>query len=275
MSLSFETQSLQPTLLLLVMMMMRSSQRYPLKNPAMYLVRFLMHIFIICDEKIDAIAIDSSAVEALQGEIKGFHRRLNSIKESTIECLEKCRITVVTVVFLLTSALGECKGFLETKHKDFRKSEDHWELFGGLNLYCNYLSFSLLHGLIDDLFERNKAFGEIKEEMEKYSQGIQQFRVKTTLKLFCQVNYRMLGITQPCDPPPGFGKMVTDFEWPDTVTLENVEAFRKKFLLMYRLPECAMMVNRIENKCFRIYWFVLLPTVQEQQSVSLFEYSRC
>ena len=197
------------------------------------------------------------------------------INKSTIECLEKCRITIATVVFLLTSALGECKGFLETKRKDFRKSEDHLELFEGLNLYWNYLSFSLLHGLIEELFERNKAFGEIKEKMEKYSKDMQKFRARTTLKLFCQVDYSMLGITQSCDPPPGFLKMVSDFQWPDTVTLKDVEEFRKRFLLIYGLPECAMIVNRIENKCFRITWFVLPPTVQEPESVSLFEYSRC
>ena len=223
------------------------------------------------------LATGSSAVEALQEEIKGFHRRFNSIQELTIKCLEKCPITVVTVVFLLVSALGECKGFLETKRKDLRKSEDHWELFEGLNFYWNYLCFGLLHGLIEELFERNKAFGEIKEEMEKYSQDMQKFRARTKLVLFCKVKYRMLAINpllQPCDPPPGFRKMVTEHPWPETVTLKDVEEFRKQFLLTFGLPECAIMVNRIENKCFEITWFaVLSPTVlqllKEPESVSL------
>ena len=164
------------------------------------------------------------------------------LKVSTIECLENCRITVVTVVFLLTSARGECKAL--------RKSEDHWELFTELNLYCNYLSFGLLHGLIEELFDRNKAFGEIKEEMEKYSQDMQKFRARTTLKLFCQVDYSMLGINpllQPCGPPPGFRKMVTEHQWPATVTLKDVEEFRKRFLLTFGLPECAMVVHRIRG----------------------------
>ena len=153
---------------------------------------------------------------------------------------------MVTVVFLLTSALGECKGFLETKRKDLRKSEDHWELFEGLNLYWNYLSFGLLHGLIDDLFERNKAFGEIKKEMEKYSQGIQQFRARTKLVLFCEVHYSMLAIN-PLLQPPGFRKMVTEHQWPETVTLKDVEEFRKRFLHTFGLQECAIMVHRIRG----------------------------
>ena len=277
MSLSFQTQSLQPTLLLLVMMMMRSSQRHPLNNPALHLVRFLWHFIAFTNERM-ILATDSSAVEALQEEIKGFHRSFNSIKESTIKCLEKCRITVVTVVYLLTSALGECKGFLKTKRKDLRKSEDHWELFEGLNLYWNYLCFSLLHGLIEELFERNKEFGEIKEEMEKYSQDMQKFRARTTLKLFCQVDYGMLGITQQPCPPQGFRNMATEHPWPETVTLKDVEEFRKRFLLIFGLPECAMMVHRIENKCFEITWFgVLPPTVlrllKEPDIISLLEVS--
>ena len=184
----------------------------------------------------------------------------------------------MAVVFLLTSALGECKGFLEEKCKALRKSEDHWELFTELNLCWNYLSFSLLHGLIDGLFHDNKEFGEIKKEMEKYSQDMQKFRARTTLKLFCQVDYGMLGITQQPCPPQGFRKMVTEHPWPETVTLKDVEEFRKMFLLIFGLPECAMEVNRIENKCFEITWFAVLPPtvlqlLKEPEIISLLEVS--
>ena len=169
----------------------------------------------------------------------------------------------MAVVFLLTSALSECKDVLEEKCKALRKSEDHLELFTKLNLYWNYLSFGLLHGLIDNLFERNEAFEKNKEEMEKYSQDMQKFRARTKLVLFCEVDYSMLAINpllQPCDPPPGFRKMVTKHQWPGTVTLKDVEEFRKQFLLTFRLPECAIMVNRIRRKCFVITWFGVLPT---------------
>ena len=169
---------------------------------------------------------------------------------------------MVTVVFLLTSALGECKGFLKEECKALRKSEDHWELFTELNLYWNYLSFGLLHGLIDDLFERNEVFEKTKEEMEKYTQDIQKFRARTKLVVFCEVDYSMLAINpplQPCGPPPGFKNMVTEHQWPATVTLKDVEEFRKEFLLTFGLPECAIMVNRIRRGSFTITWFAVLP----------------
>ena len=198
----------------------------------------------------------STTDSSLQREVKGFHRRFNSIKESTIKCLEKCRITVVIVVYLLTSVLGvgEHRKFLEDKQKKLRKSDDHWELFGQLNLYWNYLSFDLLDKLIDELVEKNSEFEEIKKEMEEYKEGMERFRESTTLLLFCQVERH-----EDADPPPGFRKMVTEHQWPETITLKDVEEFRRRFLYTFGLPQCAMMVYRIQRKCFEVTWFGALP----------------
>ena len=205
---------------------------------------------------------ESQQVTNLEREIKGLHRRFNSIKELTIKCLEKCRITVMTVVYLLTSILGVGghKKFLEDKYKVLRQSEDHSELFARLNLYWKYLSVDLLDGLIDELIEKNREFEEIKEEMEKYKEEINRFRESTTLVLFCQVERNMLTIDDvEAVPPPGFQKMVTEHQWPETVTLKDVEEFRKSFLRRFQLPECALMVYKIRRKCFEVTWFGALP----------------
>lgn len=160
------------------------------------------------------------------------------------------------VVYLLTTVLSisEHSKYLEEKQKVLRKSEDHLELFGHLNLYWNYLSFDLFDGLIDELSQENSGFNWIKEEMEKYKKEMQKFKESTTLVLFCEVQ-------QPteADPPPGFRKLVTEHQWPETVTLKDVEDFRKRFLHTLGLPECAMMVYRIRKKCFEITWFGVIP----------------
>ena len=113
---------------------------------------------------------------------------------STIQCLERCRVTIVTVVYLLTSvlAVGEHKEYLRENRKVLRNSQDHWELFGELNLYWNYLSFGLLDGLLDELIEENADFIRIKEIMDKYKEDMQMFKELTTLALFCQVQTDML-----------------------------------------------------------------------------------
>ena len=185
---------------------------------------------------------DSTAVEALKMEIKGFRRRFNCVKESTIKCLEKCHIAVRIVVYMLTAILSvdEHKRFLEEKHKELRKCDDHWELFGELDFYWNYLTCDCLDELIEELTVKNKAFLSIAREMAVYKRDLQEFRKRTTLELFC--------LTVPYtnkDPPPGFRKMVTTHKWPDAITLEDVETFRKCFVITYNLQQCAMMVNSI------------------------------
>jgi hypothetical protein len=205
-----------------------------------------------------------SKLLALQHEIKGLHQRFNSIKESTIKCLEKFRITVVSVVYMLTSVLFvfEHKDFLGKKHKALCQCEDHWELFGELNLYWNYLSYSLMDGLVGQLVHRNSAFITIQEQMTVYKEDMLEFRRRTTLVLFCKVSPTILRISEA--DPSGISevdlqKMVTEHQWPQTVTLEDVEQFRKGFLQTFSLPECAVMVHRIRTGSFEVTWFVFLP----------------
>ncbi|CAI8051490.1 hypothetical protein GBAR_LOCUS28189, partial [Geodia barretti] len=60
-----------------------------------------------CDEEelqssSESSIVTDNPIEALQIKIKEIRRRFSSIKFSTIKCLEKCSITVVHVVLLLT-----------------------------------------------------------------------------------------------------------------------------------------------------------------------------
>ena len=169
--------------------------------------------------------------------------------------------------------MGEHKKFLEDKYKVLRQSEDHSELFARLNLYWKYLSFDLLDGLIDELIEKNRKFEEIKKQIEKYKEEINRFRESTTLVLFCQVERKISTIDDvEAVPPLGFRKMVTKHQWPETVTLKHVEEFRKSFFRRFQLPECALMVYKIQRKCFEVTWFVALPTqllVESREMIKL------
>ena len=202
----------------------------------------LSYIVIVC------------SVAEVEAELKGFHRRFNAIKELTIKCLEKCQIAVMTVVYLLTSirAVGEHKVFLEEKHPTLRRSEDHWELFGLLNLYWNYLAYDLLDQLIEELTQKNDIFKAVAGEMAEYKKDLQIFRQHTTLELFCQVQPE----DRDEDPPPGFKKMVVKHNWPEIVTLEDVERFRQRYARKYNLSECAMMLHNIRTGSITVTWFI-------------------
>ena len=176
----------------------------------------------------------------------------------TVKFLEKFGIAVKTVVFLLTSvfAVGEHKMFLEEKHKSLCQCKDHWELFGMLNFYWGYLSPDLLDKLIEELIPEESSFGAIGEEMEEYKTALQKFRQRTTLRLFCQAD-----TSTECDPPPAFRKIVVKHDWPDTVTLEDVEIFRHRYAQTYNLQKCAMMLHIIRPGSFTITWFVHVSAI--------------
>ena len=99
---------------------------------------------------------------------------------------------------------------------------------------------------------KDKAFKAIGGEMEMYTNDLQKFRQHTTLELFCQTNTT----STECDPPPGFRKMVVKHNWPNTVTLEDVEKFRQRYAQAYNLRKCAMMLNSIWTGSFVVVWFV-------------------
>ena len=178
---------------------------------------------------------------------------------STIRCLEKCKITVMMVLFTLTSikAVKEHKVFLEEKHKALRQSDDHLEMFSLLNLYWNYLSYHLLEQLIEALNLEEPAFDSVAAEMAVYKKDLHHFMSQTSLVLFCEAETMTLE-----DPPPGFRKMVVKFDWPKTATLEDVEKFRRQYASSYDLQTCAIMLNSIRTGCFTVTWFIPVSVVE-------------
>ena len=127
-----------------------------------------------------------------------------------------------------------------------------------LNFYWDYLSYDLLDQLIEELTEKNKEFESFAGEMAAYKEDLQQFRKQTTLELFCLAEPSTLDD----DPPPGFRKMIVKFDWPKTVTLEDVEVFRKRYACKYNLKECAMVLNTIGTGSFTVIWFIPVTVIE-------------
>ena len=139
---------------------------------------------------------------------------------------------------MLTSILNVDlhRAYLEEKHRDLYQCKDIFELFSLLNLYWNYLSYDLLHQLIERLTESHEACKPIADEMTVYIRDVKAFRKRTLLRRFCQaVPHRNVHL------PPDFTQLVLTFNWPDTVTLEDVEVFRNRFAQKCNLKDCAMI----------------------------------
>ena len=209
----------------------------------------IFHLFVTCL----LCVVDQVGIS-----VKDLKKRFGLIRRSMIQCLDKCQIAVITVVTLLSSVLGfdVRETVSESYHRDLNKCRNNLELFGYLNLYWNYLSFKPLSLLLEEPALKNDAFASVKKEMCAYLEDIIKFGEDTTLVTFCS----SVPYTEH-DPPPGFQKMVTEHDWPETVTLREVDDFQKDFLDTFGLPQHAMMLDGIKIKrgSFKVTWFTILP----------------
>lgn len=204
---------------------------------------------------------------AAEAEIKSFRGRFNAIKKSTMQCLGKCCVAVMTVVHMLMNirAVDKHSMFPEKKHKAFFRRRSHLELFSLLDLYWNYLAHDLLDQLIQQLnvTENQSSFKTICKDMLTYNTDLQKFKKCTKLELFCQVAVSDYDDSTEDDPPPGFRKLVVRHQWRNTATLDDVEQFRKCYARKYNLQKCAMILHTCSSrsKCFEITWFVPVTVI--------------
>ena len=188
-------------------------------------------------------------IKDIETEIKQLEERFNKLKNTCRSCLEKCKISVNTIVDALTDMpadeIPEHRQFLDRHVYDLYKASNHSELFGKLSLYCNYLSYQL----VDYLIRKFKL--KIKGDMETYKKDLQQFRKKTPLTLFYKTQTKRY-----IKPSADFREVVAEFDWPEDVTLEVVEQFRQKYACHYQLRECAMMLPEVRPGSFIVTWFI-------------------
>ena len=159
-----------------------------------------------------------------------------------LECrdgLEKRKIPVKKVVNALTNLpaddVDDHKQILQSQLSVYYQANDQAELIGQLSFSMNYLSYHLLEYLAKEFHLK-----EVSVQMEVYKSDLQQFRMKTPLTLFCQTLKR-----KRIRLSPEFQEIVAEFDWPENVTLEDVEQFRQEYASHYNLQECAMMIAHI------------------------------
>ena len=165
-------------------------------------------------------------------------RRFDSLTNNIRECLE---IHADQVTYALISLTLDEEGH----HRLFTKKNKS-DLFNAANISAqlrtiksrwNYLDPSLLEHLLEHLTMLNLT--EVKDELEAYKSDLQEFRMLTTLTMFCQTQR-----VRHIKPPRNFLNIVAHFEWRENTTLEEVEEFRREYAHHYNLYKYAMMLYR-------------------------------
>ena len=130
------------------------------------------------------------------------------------------------------------------------------EQFGTMNFHWNYLYPNVLDHIVTTY-----DLKEVKSQMEVYKSDLQQFRMKTPITLFCQVQRRRH------QQQPNFQTITVEFDWPDDVTLEDVEKFRQEYASHYNLRDCAMMIAKVHPGSFIITWFIPQSVVKKLKTI--------
>ena len=181
----------------------------------------------------------ATSIEDVKEMISDLNKRFQSLKNTVKHSLNKLRVSVERVADVLTSLSADendhYRMFLETHISALFKAADISELFGTMNLHWNYLDPAPL-----DYLAKKFESEEPKQQMKVYKSDLQQFRIKTPLTLFCQTQKR-----KRMKPPGEFREMVAEFDWPENVTLEDVEQFRREYASHYNLRDCAMMIAQV------------------------------
>ena len=200
----------------------------------------------------------------VEEKMKGLRQGFRSIRKLTIQCLETFHVSIIVVVSLVTTILGfNVREAVKQKHKkDLHECKDHWELFGYLNIYWNYLSYNVFTTLCK---HHPVAASHLPiSRIHAYVEDVKRFEKNTTLVQFSSMPHTTRQL------PPGFKRMITEHQWPSTVLLYDLDMFRKNFLHIFNLQEYTMMMDQVTStESFRVMWFTILPdTVIEQLKLS-------
>ena len=211
-----------------------------------------------CTDSSRAVCITpATSSEEVKKMISDLDRKFDGLKKTVRQCLERHGVSVKRVADVLTSLAADeddhYRLFLESRVKVLFKADDISELFGTMNFHWNYLDPPPLDHLVHKF-----DLEEPKQQMKVYKSDLQQFRMKTPLTLFCQTQKR-----KRITPSSEFQEMVAEFDWPEDVTLEDVEQFRQEYASHYNLRQCAMMIAQVRPGSFIITWFIPQSVVEK------------
>ena len=125
------------------------------------------------------------------------------------------------------------------------------EIFRHLKLYWTYLEYSLLNRIIQS--HASALSTELKQEMKRYTQEIEDFKQQTTVEELIQVG---LGCIRR-EPPPGFSRILTKLEGKvSEYTLAELDKVRRRICFEYNLPTFILMLESVTEGSLHVIYHI-------------------
>ena len=193
----------------------------------------------------------SNLATDVSSQIRTFMRTFESLALSCLCELEETKVGLRkfrTSLMLLPATIKlEHTAFLKENLPTFLKAEGLEEIFMHLNLYWNFIDYSLLDYIIDRFCSE-----ELKEEMTQYRSDLAQFRKETTVRQLIH-SWPMHRV----EPPPSFTEFTSTLDRDAaTFTLEELEELRMKICGEFSLSNFILMFRGVVEGSLVITWFI-------------------
>ena len=205
-----------------------------------------MSYFHICtgNEHLDG------AVQDVSDQIQEFMEKFESLAISCLCELEETQLGLrkfrTSLMLLPATIKHEHKAFLKENLPTFLKAENLEEIFMHLNLYWNFIDYSLLDYIINRFCST-----DLKQKMHEYKLELEKFRRVTTIS---QVIGSWPGRVEP---PPSFTEFTSTLDRDaSTFTLEELEELRMKICTEFSLSNFILMFRGVIRGSLTITWFV-------------------
>lgn len=190
------------------------------------------------------------AIRDVSAQIREFMKKFESLVLSCLCELEETQLGLRkfrhSLMLLPATIKHEHTAFLKENLPTFLKAENLEEIFMHLNLYWNFIDYSLLDYIIDRFCST-----DLKKDMDEYKLELGEFRRVTTIS---QVIGSWPGRV---DPPPSFTEFTSTLDRDaSTFTLEELEELRMKICNEFSLSNFILMFRGVVKGSLIIVWFV-------------------
>lgn len=193
----------------------------------------------------------------VSAQIRLFMRKFETLALSCLSELEETQLGLRkfrTSLMLLPATIKlEHTAFLKENLPTFLRAESLEEIFMHLNLYWNFIDYSLLDYIIDRF-----CSDKLKKDMSEYKSDLGQFRRVTTIG---EMIHSWPG---RIEPPPSFTEFTSTLDRDaSTFTLEELEELRMKICSEFTLSSFILMFRSVVEGSLVITWVVPSSIVVE------------
>ena len=193
----------------------------------------------------------------IASQIQEFEERFERLEFASLTELEEKQVDLKrfrhSLILLPAKIKKEHATFLKENLPTISKAESIDEIFMQLNLYWNFIDYSLLEHIVNRFCSE-----EVKKDMVQYISDLEAFRKATTIS---QMIHCWPG---RIEPPPHFSKVTCKLNHDAaTYTLHELDQLRVRFCHEFSLSDSIMMLHSFIAGSVVIVWMIPSGSVHD------------